>query len=118
MRLKAEDPTLRADAGPLSVIIINDFASVAGGTDAVALAEAAGLARLGHRVSLVVGQGEPDPELLEAGVIIRKTGQQTTMGDLNRLRAAARGIWNQASANLVRDLAAEADRRSTVVHPG
>ena len=116
MRLKAEDPTLRADAGPLSVIIINDFASVAGGTDAVALAEAAGLARLGHRVSLVVGQGEPDPELLEAGVIIRKTGQQTTMGDLNRLRAAARGIWNQASANLVRDLAAEADRRSTVVH--
>jgi glycosyltransferase involved in cell wall biosynthesis len=100
----------------LSVLVLNDFASVAGGTDAVALAEAAGLARRGHRVTLMAGTGEPAAELLNAGVTVRSTGQQTTLGDPSRASAAIRGIWNRASAALVRDLATSADSRPTIVH--
>lgn len=104
-----------ADEQRLAVIVVNDFAAVAGGSDKVAIAEAAGLARRGHRVTLVAGNGEPDPELLEAGVSVRLTGQQSTLSDPNRPRAAAQGIWNPAAASLVRQLAAE-QGAATVVH--
>ncbi len=100
----------------LGVIIINDFAAVVGGVERVAISEAAGLAERGHRVTLLAGQGEPEPELAEAGVSVRATGQSTTLGDSNRLRAAARGVWNQKAAALVRELAAAADSARTIVH--
>jgi glycosyltransferase involved in cell wall biosynthesis len=116
MSLEA-DETERAGSGePLTVIVVNDFATVSGGTDAVAIAEARGLAQRGHRVTLLTGHGEPDRELVEAGVAVRGTLQQTTLGDPNRLRAAARGIWNQAAASVVRELARDADRNDAVVH--
>lgn len=104
------------DEHPLAVIVVNDFAEVVGGTDAVALAEAAGLARRGHRVTLVAGQGEPDPELLEAGVSVHRTRQRTTLEDPNRLRGAAQGIWNRASAALVQRVVDQADSSGTVIH--
>jgi len=98
------------------VIIINDFAAVVGGVEKIAIIEAAGLAERGHRVTMVVGHGEPASELAEAGVSVRDTGQLTTLGDPNRLRAAARGIWNRKSAALVRELAGRADSERAVVH--
>jgi glycosyltransferase involved in cell wall biosynthesis len=101
---------------PLNVIIVNDFASITGGADKVALTEAAGLARRGHRVTLLAGRGEPDAEMLAAGVEVRTTGQQTILDDPNRVRAAGRGIWNRASAELVESVARVAEPRSTVVH--
>ena len=100
----------------LDVIVLNDFATIAGGTDQVALAEASGLARRGHRVTLLAGAGEPDPELLRSGVRVCSTGQPSTLADPNRARAAARGIWNRAPASIVRRLAAEAAGRPAVVH--
>jgi glycosyltransferase involved in cell wall biosynthesis len=96
----------------LAVLVVNDFASAAGGTDVVALSEAAALARRGHRVTLLAGDGVPDPALAEAGVAVRLTGQRSTLGDPNRARAAVRGIWNRTSAAVVRDLVGDAD----VVH--
>jgi glycosyltransferase involved in cell wall biosynthesis len=101
---------------PLDVIMINDFVELTGGTDRVALAEAAGLARRGHRVTLVAGHGEPDAGLLEAGVSVRHTRQQTMLADPRRLRAGSQGIWNRTSAALVREVASRAEAQSTVVH--
>jgi glycosyltransferase involved in cell wall biosynthesis len=100
----------------LSVIVINDFAATTGGADKVALTEAAGLARRGYRVAFVAGHGQPDPELVAAGVEVRSTRQHPTVDDPSRVRAATRGIWNRASAELVGELARGADTRSTVVH--
>ena len=102
---------LQAEVGAesLAVVVINDLATVTGGGDTVALAEAEGLARKGHRVTLLAGSGEPDPDLVKAGVAVRRTGQHTTLSDPSRLRGAARGIWNRASAAAVRELAVEAD---------
>jgi glycosyltransferase involved in cell wall biosynthesis len=101
---------------PLSVVVVNDFATITGGSDRVALAEAVGLAGRGHRVTLIAGHGEPDPELLDAGVEVLLTGQQTTLANPNRLRAAAQGVWNRTAAALVRDALARADRAHAVIH--
>lgn len=116
MSLEADTADRAAIEKRITVIVVNDFATVAGGTDAVAIAEARGLAERGHRVTLITGQGEPGRGLVEAGVAVRSTAQHTTLGDPNRLRAAARGIWNQAAASLVRELVREADRGDAVVH--
>jgi glycosyltransferase involved in cell wall biosynthesis len=116
MPLEADAAAPQRGGEPLDVIVLNDFATVAGGTDQVALAEACGLARRGHRVTLLAGAGEPEPELLQAGVRVRSTGQPSTLADPNPARAAARGIWNRASAAIVRQLAAGAAGRPTVVH--
>jgi glycosyltransferase involved in cell wall biosynthesis len=102
--------------GRLKIVVINDFASVTGGSDRVALAEARGLAGRGHRVTLIAGHGEPDPETTGAGVDVRCTGQPTTIADPNRLRAAGRGIWNRAAAALVREVLADPGAGPTVVH--
>jgi glycosyltransferase involved in cell wall biosynthesis len=105
-----------SDRTPLNVVIVNDSAAATGGSERVAVAEASGLARRGHRVTLIAGDGEPDPELVDAGVKVRMTGQPTTLDDPRRARAAARGIWNRASAALVRDVLNGVDRRSAIVH--
>lgn len=103
--------------GSLAVVVVNDFAEVRGGTDRVALDEAAGLARRGHRVTLISGAGEPAASLVEAGVTVHVIGQQTTLEDPNRLGAAARGIWNRAAAALVERVAAtEAGSGAAFVH--
>jgi glycosyltransferase involved in cell wall biosynthesis len=101
---------------PLSVVVVNDFATITGGSDRVALTEAAGLARRGHRVTLIAGHGEPDPQLLEAGVAVLRTDQQTTLSDPNRLRAATQGVWNRAAAALVQDALTDANLSDTVIH--
>jgi glycosyltransferase involved in cell wall biosynthesis len=116
-QLMSPDPQPRRPGDSrLSVVVVNDFATITGGSDRVALAEAVGLARRGHRVTLIAGHGEPDPQLLDAGVEVLRTGQQTTLSDPNRLRAAAQGVWNRRAAVLVRDALAQADRSNTVVH--
>lgn len=101
---------------PLHIIVVNDFAAVTGGVDQVALAEAAGLARRGHRVSLVAGHGNPDPDVMAAGVELLHTDQGTTLAEPNRVRAAAQGVWNRRSAAAVAAAARDADPRRTVVH--
>jgi glycosyltransferase involved in cell wall biosynthesis len=100
----------------LNVVVINDFASVTGGSDRVALAEAAGLAQRGHRVALIAGCGEPGPETTGAGVAVHSTGQTTTIADPNRLRAAGRGIWNRAASTLVRKVLDQRPVGPTVIH--
>lgn len=106
----------RAGERLLNVIVVNDFAAVTGGADRVAVTEAAGLAGRGHRVTVVAGHGQADPELVAAGVEVRSTRQLTILDDPNRPRAMARGIWNPASAALLTEVLGAADPRSTVVH--
>jgi glycosyltransferase involved in cell wall biosynthesis len=116
MSLQAEQVASAAAVQPMNVIVVNDFATITGGADRVALTEATALAERGHRVTLVAGHGEPAPGLLAAGVEVRSTGQPTTLGDPSRLRAISRGIWNPVSASLLEAVAAAADPRSTIVH--
>jgi glycosyltransferase involved in cell wall biosynthesis len=102
--------------GSLTVVVINDFASVTGGADRVALAEARGLAQRGHRVTLIAGQGGAGAGLLQAGVRVSSTEQPTTTGDPNPLAAATRGIWNRRAQTLVSQALQGLDPQRTVVH--
>jgi glycosyltransferase involved in cell wall biosynthesis len=107
----------RAGGGePLEVIVINDRAAVRGGCDRVALGEAAGLARRGHRVTLIAGSEEPERRLLDAGVEVRSSAQRSTLEEPNRARAAAQGIWNREAQRLVSQALGAADRRRALVH--
>lgn len=112
------DPTCSSVAAGelLNVYVISDFAGSTGGAERIAVLEAEGLARRGHRVTLLAGHGEPDRGLIDAGVDVRLTGQPTTLGDPLRVRAAARGIWNREAAALVRDCLASAEPATTVIH--
>lgn len=98
----------------LHVILLNDFAAVTGGSDRVVVAEAVGLAGRGHRVTLLAGHGEPDAALVEAGVEVHTTGQHSTIGDPNRLRAMAQGIWNPRAARLLGEVLAGAGPRAVI----
>src|SRR5258707_1444221 len=111
-----EKPMATPESGRVHVIVVHDSAPTTGGSSRVALAEAIGLARRGHRVTLIAGSGEPDPELVDAGVEVLLTGQRTTLDDPVRARAAVQGVWNRASAALVRDITAQTDHANTVVH--
>lgn len=82
----------------------------------MALTEAAELARRGHDVELIAGFGEPDDDLLTAGVRVWCTGQQSTRGNPNPLAAATQGIWNVPAQRLVRSALRRADSSDTVVH--
>lgn len=111
-----EDRPLSGARAELSVVVINDFASVTGGSDRVALAEAGGLARRGHRVTLIAGQGTPSEQLLGSSVAVRTSGQPSLAEDNLRLRAAARGIWNSQAGSLVSETLRGLDPGRTVVH--
>jgi glycosyltransferase involved in cell wall biosynthesis len=102
--------------GRLTVVLMNDFASVTGGIDRVVLAEAEGLASRGHDVTLLAGQGPPASELVEAGVRVLSTGQHTTREHPSSVKAAAQGLWNRSAAQLAREVLRECDPERTVVH--
>ena len=112
----SEPRAQRPRSEPLELVVVNDFASVTGGSDRVALGDAGRLAQRGHRVTLVAGQGEPERELVDAGVTVRTTGQRSTIEEPSRLRAAGQGMWNRASARLLAEVLENADPARTVIH--
>ncbi len=100
----------------MRVIVINDFASVAGGSERVALGEAKGLADRGHDVTMITGHAAAWTGLAEAGVELVSTGQPTTLDNPSRARAAIQGIWNQKAAALVEKCAGVSQPNDTVIH--
>ncbi|TAM84182.1 MAG: glycosyltransferase [Acidobacteria bacterium] len=100
----------------MRVVVINDFAYVNGGTAAVAVASAIGLARQGYQVSYFSAVGPPDGRLQDSGVEVFCAGQHEILKDPNRLRAACQGLWNRAAArNLALHLNGM-DRENTIIH--
>lgn len=100
----------------MRVVVVNDFAYINGGTAAVAVASAIGLARQGHKVSYLSAVGPPDPRLEDSGVEVLCAGQHEILRDPNRLRAACQGLWNPVVArNLALHLNGM-DRENTIIH--
>jgi len=102
---------------PVNIIIINDAAFIRGGADRVAFDSAAGLAALGHRVTLFTGFGPIDPAL-EAipGITIHCLGTGWLKQEQTSPGAAIRGMWNFSAARRLREVLKGFDRRDSVVH--
>jgi glycosyltransferase involved in cell wall biosynthesis len=99
------------------VVILNDYGSVTGGSTAVALASAHGLARRGVPVALLTAV-EPIAENLRdvPGLEVIGLGQQEIRADPKRARAFLRGIYNRPAVTAVRQVLERLDRGNTIVH--
>jgi glycosyltransferase involved in cell wall biosynthesis len=101
----------------LNIVILNDYGSITGGSSAVALASAIGLAQEGASVTLLTAV-DPIAEKLRAvrGLRVIGLGQHEIRADPHRLRAFVRGLYNRAAVTAMRRVLAPLDPAQTVVH--
>ncbi len=101
---------------PLHILILSDFSYVNGGSAAVALASAEGLARRGHFVTVLSAVGSTSLPCHNERLRVVSTNQQEILKEPSRLRAGAQGIWNIQAARALRRLLRELDPARTVIH--
>lgn len=100
----------------MQVIVVNDHLTPDGGADVVAVASARALADEGVDVTLLVGERSPGDGAVPPRVRLVCTGQSDLQSNPQRLGAALQGLWSERAARVLRELLAEHDPRSTVVH--
>ena len=102
---------------PMEIVILNDNASLTGGSAAVALASARGLAAMNHKVTLVTCVGPVAPELRSVpNLEVVCLDQQEIAKDPRRLRAFASGLRNTRAVRALRGVLSDKPARATVVH--
>lgn len=105
-----------APTAPADIVILNDFAHVQGGGSKVAILSARALAARGRRVLFFAAAGPVDPDLAASGARVICLGQPDLLTDPNRLRGAARGLWNPGAAAALAAVLDRLDPARTVVH--
>ena len=101
----------------LEVVILNDYASLTGGSTAVALASAVGLAAREVAVTYFAAVGPVAPEL--TGVPNLKViclGQSEIGKNSNRMQAFVSGWRNAQAIHALREVLSHKSPRSTVIH--
>ena len=102
---------------PIDIVILNDHASLTGGSAAVALASAKGLAARSHHVTLLTCVGPVAPELRSApNLEVICLEQQEIAKETNRMRAFTMGLRNPRAVAAVRSLLRDKPRGRTIVH--
>ena len=99
------------------VVILNDYASLTGGSTAVALASAVGLAARDVAVTFFAAVGPVAPQLV--GVPNLKVvclGQSEIVKNPNRMQAFVRGWRNVRALRALREVLAHKSPRKTVIH--
>jgi glycosyltransferase involved in cell wall biosynthesis len=102
---------------PLEVVILNDYASLTGGSTAVALASAVGLAARGVAVTYFAPVGPVAPQLL--GVPNLKViclGQPEIVKNPNRMQAFVSGWRNTRAMRALREVLSHKSPETTLVH--
>lgn len=101
----------------LEVVVLNDHASLTGGSASVAVASALGLAARDIPVTLMTAVGPVAEQLRDApNLEVICLGQREIAKDGNRLRAFANGWRNARAVAALRALLARKSPASTVVH--
>jgi len=99
------------------VVVINDVAEIAGGTEKVAVTTAIALADAGYRVGFFAGKGPVDPQFAKNSAIrVRCLEQLRIFEDPNRKAAMLRLMWNQVAADELRTFLADYPVAETIVH--
>lgn len=101
---------------PWSIIVLNDHGWISGGQAKIAIESALQLRGRGLDVCFIAGVGPIDNRLIEAGVECHTVGSADILSDPNRLRAAARGIWNAKAARVLAHCVAARDANATIIH--
>mgnify|MGYP000627031448 FL=1 len=97
-----------------TVITICDRPHIGGGASKIAIETAAALARIGVNSYFFSALGDPDPSLIESGVVCVNCGQNDVLN--GGVSGAAQGIWNRRSETALDDLLKQLDPKTTVVH--
>lgn len=109
--------TFGGAAADFEVVILNDYATTTGGSTAVAIASALGLAARGVPVTFFSCVGPVAPELRGVpNLEVVCLGQHEIAKDPNRLRALSSGLCNTAAVSALRRLLAAKDPERTLVH--
>lgn len=99
------------------IVVLNDFAYIAGGASQVALASAVGLARRGYGVTFVSAVGPVEPGITaHPNLQVVCTHQHDIAKDPKPLRAAGQGIWNPRAGKTLSKVLDHCDARNTIVH--
>jgi len=99
------------------IIILNDYATLTGGSTAVAIASAVGLAGRGFPVTVFTCVGPVSPELQDVpNLKVICLDQPELAKDPRKLRAMASGLCNTAALAALRTLLATKDPTRTLVH--
>jgi glycosyltransferase involved in cell wall biosynthesis len=101
----------------MNVVVVNDYATVRGGSDQVALAGARAMADRGCNVHFFApASSEKSPLLLHPNIVAHCLGQADLLGGRNRLASALRGLWNQSVANRLASILESFSPANTIVH--
>ena len=102
--------------GKRSIIVINDYGSVAGGSSKIAIDSATGLAGRGYDVTYFCAVPPVEERLRAAGVRVICTDQPASVNNASPTRGALQNLWNVGSQLRLSQLLAEVDPRKTIVH--
>lgn len=101
----------------LEIVVLHDYASLNGGSSAVAIASALGLAARGFRVTFFTCVGPIAPELRGVDNLeVVCLGQEEIARNPNRWQAFAGGWRNGRAIRALRDLLAQKSPERTIVH--
>ncbi|MFI5386134.1 MAG: glycosyltransferase [Fimbriimonadales bacterium] len=101
----------------MKIIIVSDYARIAGGAYKIAIASALAFAERGHEVEFFAGNAPVGPELAAAPRIkVTCLDDGPHSRDPKRLRGAMRGLYYRRAAREMRNVLSRCDRKDTVVH--
>ncbi|GAB1723634.1 MAG: glycosyltransferase [Nitrospira sp. CR1.1] len=100
----------------ITILVLNDFAYVNGGSAQVALASAKALASRGYKVILFAAVGPISIDLQQPNLSTICLGQHEIVEDPNRLRAFVQGMWNFRASREMALLLKQLSPATTIVH--
>ncbi|MBO7418286.1 MAG: glycosyltransferase family 4 protein [Bacteroidaceae bacterium] len=99
-----------------NVILVNDFAHIQGGADAVAITTAIALARKGIHVIFFSAVLPVDKKLLDAKIDVICLGKEDILHDKNRINAIVKGIYDKSVEKSFINLLHLYSNKDTIVH--
>lgn len=103
-------------SGKRSIIVINDYGSVAGGSSKIAIDSAIGLAGRGYDVTFFCSVPPVEERLRAAGVRVICMDQPASANNASPIKGALQNLWNVGAQLQLSNLLTAADPRQTIVH--
>jgi len=102
--------------GKRSIIVVNDWGSVVGGSSKIAIDSAAGLAGRGYDVTYFCSVPPIEERLRAAGVRVICLDQSASVNNASPVGGALQNLWNVRAHQHLSQLLAGVEPRKTIVH--